>query len=339
MPEISVIVPVYKVERYIAPCVDSILNQTFEDFELILVDDGSPDHCGGLCDAYAEKDERIRVIHQTNQGLSCARNTGIDAAQGRYICFVDSDDLVSPDYCHVLYNLLDGTTYDFSVCSVVRFPDGSKPIPNNSTTSFSLTNTAYAANQLNRKTEFGVWNKLFRRELFDQIRFAPDKLHEDVIFSADLLRSLQNGVIATEKQLYYYRQREGSIVSAAAAKCNPDRIFAGEYLLDAVRKACPELIPQALNYAINYPWMFVDMIYVHRTFRDNKIFLRQLQVYLRRYIAEYSEHKIFPDIQLKRMSLFANSLSLYALNAYSRLFRVYLFHLLKKDAYSDGHGI
>ena len=339
MPEISVVVPVYNVERYITACVDSILNQTFEDFELILVDDGSPDNCGCLCDAYAVKDHRVRVIHQANQGLSCARNTGIDAAQGRYICFVDSDDLVAPDYCYTLFRLLDGTAYDFSFCSVARFPDGSEPTPYNSAASFSLTNVAYTANQLNRKTEFGVWNKLFRRELFDQIRFAPGKLHEDVIFSADLLLNLRNGVIATEKQLYYYRQREGSIVSTSATKCNPDRIFAGEDLLDAVRKSCPELVPQALNYAINYPWMFVDIIYVHRAFRDNKVFLRQLQAYLRRHITEYSEKNIFPDIQLKRMSLFANSLSLYAFNAYSRLFRTYLFHLLKKDAYSDGHGI
>ena len=94
MPKISVIVPVYKVEAYLQECVDSILAQTFEDFELILVDDGSPDNCGAICDAYAGKDSRVKVIHQENQGLSGARNTGIEASKGEFLTFVDSDDMV-----------------------------------------------------------------------------------------------------------------------------------------------------------------------------------------------------------------------------------------------------
>lgn len=114
MPEISVIVPVYKVEKYLADCVQSLMEQTFQDIEIILVDDGSPDRCGVLCDKLAEKDSRIRVIHQSNQGLSCARNSGVKAAIGRYICFVDSDDLVAPDYCQVLLELLEKTDYDFA---------------------------------------------------------------------------------------------------------------------------------------------------------------------------------------------------------------------------------
>ena len=129
MPEISVIVPVYKVEKYLADCVQSLMEQTFQDIEIILVDDGSPDRCGVLCDKLAEKDSRIRVIHQSNQGLSCARNSGVKAAIGRYICFVDSDDLVAPDYCQVLLELLEKTDYDFSFCGVHRFPDGTTPVP------------------------------------------------------------------------------------------------------------------------------------------------------------------------------------------------------------------
>lgn len=97
MCEISIIVPIYKVERYLKRCVDSILNQTFTDFELILVDDGSPDNCGRICDEYAEKDNRIYVIHKENGGLSDARNAGLDYATGQYIIFVDSDDFVEPD--------------------------------------------------------------------------------------------------------------------------------------------------------------------------------------------------------------------------------------------------
>ena len=103
MPEISIIVPVYKVEKYIHRCIDSILAQTFTDFELILVDDGNPDSCGAICDEYAEKDGRIRVIHQKNSGVSAARNSGVSEACGKYVCFVDSDDWIRADYLQKLY--------------------------------------------------------------------------------------------------------------------------------------------------------------------------------------------------------------------------------------------
>lgn len=103
MPEISIIVPVYKVEKYLDTCVRSILAQTFTDFELILVDDGSPDGCGALCDAYAKEDPRVSVLHKKNGGLSSARNVGIEAAGGKYIGFVDSDDYIAPDMYGFLY--------------------------------------------------------------------------------------------------------------------------------------------------------------------------------------------------------------------------------------------
>lgn len=339
MPVISVIVPVYKVEKYLQSCVDSILAQTFTDFELILVDDGSPDRCGELCDALAKKDSRIRVIHQHNQGLSCARNTGIDVAEGSYICFVDSDDLVAPDYCRVLLELLNGTSYDFSFCGVHRFEDGTVPAPEDQEETTAINNAEYLQMQFARRTEFGVWNKLFRRELFQRVRFMPGKLHEDVIFSADLVRILRGGAVYTNRQLYLYRQREGGIVSSQSLRCSPDRIFAGEYLLNAVEDTCPELIDQALRYAVEYPWMFVDPIYVRRTFGVNETFLKAIQEYLIAHIPKYRERKIFPVIQTRRMELFSKSKMLYACNAYARMARVYLYHLIGADAYRDGHGI
>lgn len=339
MPEISVIVPVYKVEEYLESCVRSLMNQTFRDIEIILVDDGSPDRCGTICDALAAEDDRIRVIHQNNQGLSSARNTGIDAAAGSYICFVDSDDLVAPDYCRVLLELLKDTAHDFSFCGVCRFADGSEPVPEVREGTAVVDNREYLRMQFERRTEFGVWNKLFRRELFDRIRFMPGKLHEDVIFSADLVKNLSGGVISTEKQLYFYRQREGGIVSVQSRRCSPDRIFAGVYLLDAVKTACPELTDQALRYAVEYPWMFVDPIYVRGTFRVNRVFLRTIQAFLRMNMPEYRKRGVFSEIQTRRMGLFAKSRFLYGFNAYARLARVYLYRLIGKDAYRDGHGI
>ncbi len=124
MPEISIILPIYKVEKYLPACVDSILEQTFTDFELIMVDDGSPDRCEAICEDYAKKDERIRVIWQENQGLSGARNTGLDAAVGKYITFVDSDDVVNIYYLEELLQALIGNKADVSVCNYLAFHDG-----------------------------------------------------------------------------------------------------------------------------------------------------------------------------------------------------------------------
>ena len=340
MPKISVIVPVYKVEKYLENCVDSLRNQTFQDIEIILVDDGSPDSCSAICDRFAALDRRITVIHQRNQGLSCARNAGIDRATGCYFCFVDSDDLVSPDYCQVLLNLLEGTAFDFSVCGVCRFRDGTAPSPTLEIgTAKAVSNEEYLKMQLEKRTEFGVWNKLFRREVFDHIRFLPGRLNEDVIFSADILANLSHGAIYTHSQLYLYRQREDSIVSDQAMRGSSDCIFAGEYLLDAVLQYAPDLEKQALRYALDYPWMFVDPIYVGRTFRKNKVYLQSLQNFLRRHLQQYEDLDIFPKIVIGRMKLFSISKALYAVNAYARLDRVYLYRVLGKDAYVDGHGI
>lgn len=339
MPEISVIIPVYKIERYISQCIESVLSQTFQNLEIILVDDGSPDDSGKICDRYAELDKRIRVIHQKNAGLSCARNAGLKYSNGRYICFVDGDDLLDPDYCRTLDFLIKGDDYCFSACGVCRFPDGAVPIPQSDNTDPSVMGTVdYLKQQVDRKREFGVWNRLYRRDIFDRFLFYPGKIHEDVIFSTDLAADRRR-VITTGRQLYYYRQRKNGIVAKAGERCSPDRIFAGEYLAEAARRSFPELYYQSLRYAVEYPWMFVDKIYVDRTFHENREFLDELRRFIRKYGPELQKVDAFDRIIRKRMSLFAKSPVLYGLNAYSRLARVYLYHVLKKDAYKDGHGI
>ena len=125
---ISVIVPVYRVEKYLPACIDSILNQTFTDFELILVDDGSPDRCPEICDETAKRDARVRVIHQANQGLSAARNAGIEAARGAWLSFVDSDDYIAPHFCEKLYQTAQRTNADCVMCSVQNVDESGKLI-------------------------------------------------------------------------------------------------------------------------------------------------------------------------------------------------------------------
>ncbi len=340
MPQISIIVPIYKVEKYLAECVNSLTNQTYPDIEIILVDDGSPDGCGAMCDEFAKNDGRISVIHKKNGGLSSARNAGIKAATGKYICFVDSDDLVSANYCKSLFELIDGTSYDYAVGGVYRFEDGkfsAPPKPEKEV--LTVSNVGLLDMQISRKSEFGVWNKLYRREIFDGLLFADGKLNEDVIWSSDIAAHCKNGAVITNEPVYYYRMREGGIVSQQAAKGSVDRIYAGRHLVEQAEKFYPELKEKALNYALNYPWSFADKIVLARAFKQNKTFLDELRSFISAYKNDIKSSSLIPKENKHRMLLYSRAKVLYYINAYVRLIRVYLFKLLKKDPYKTGHGI
>lgn len=336
---ISVIIPVYKVEKYLNQSIESILNQTIQNIEIILVDDGSPDNCGKICDIYAEKYNNIKVVHRENGGLSAARNTGFENSTGDYICFIDSDDFVSQDFCENLYNLLKDRDYDYAVCGVCKYNDGEKPAPEELNGISEYTNFQFLEQQLNHNTVFCVWNKMYRRSSIEKLRFKEGKLHEDLIWSADIASNCINGVIETKKQCYFYRQRQGSIVSNSLIKCSPDFIYAGSYIIETVNSKCPSLYPDALAYALLYPWSFVDKIFVNRKIRENKKFLNDLQELIKKNYNEISKFSRLSSITKKRMKVFSKGKFWYGINAYIRLLRVYLYKILKKDAQSDGHGI
>lgn len=340
MTMLSIIVPIYKVEKYLSECVNSLTSQTFTDIEIILVDDGSPDNCGAMCDEFAQQDKRITVIHKENGGLSSARNAGIKAATGNYICFVDSDDLVSADYCKSLFELIDGTEYDYAVGGVYRFQDGAFTEPSKPEKEvLAVGNTQLLEMQIDRKSEFGVWNKLYKREIFDSLQFADGKLNEDVIWSSDIAAHCKNGAILTNEPVYYYRMREGGIVSQQAAKGSVDRIYAGRHLVEQAEEYYPELKEKALNYALNYPWSFADKIVLARAFKQNKAFLDDLRSFITAYKNVIKASSLISKENKHRMLLFSKAKVLYYINAYIRLLRVYLFKLLKKDPYKTGHGI
>lgn len=343
---ISIIVPVYGVEPYICACVDSVLEQTYTNFELILVDDGSSDNCPYICDVYAEKDNRVHVIHQRNKGLSAARNAGISYAKGEYLCFVDSDDILSSDYCQKLLDAVLTANCKMAGCSVARFLDGEVPTRKKNDDSSSIEVTVIPSDdflklQMTSGVEMGIWNRLFHRSIFEKIRFMPGRLHEDIIFSGDLLAEKNDEVAYIDVPLYYYRQRSDSIVNQQknSMKCSVDRVWAGEYLVECAKQSDYKYLDECLVYAIQYPWSFVDPIYVHFSLRKNRDFLNSLQKMIRDNREAYSNLSSLDVIQRNRMLLFSHSKILYGLNAYARLFRVYVYHILKLDAYSDGHGI
>ncbi|MDY5647228.1 MAG: glycosyltransferase family 2 protein [Lachnospiraceae bacterium] len=179
---ISVIIPIYNVENYLRRCVDGIRSQTYRNLEIILVDDESPDGCGAICDAYALEDDRIRVIHQKNRGLSGARNAGIDAARGDYLVFVDSDDYVTEDFIGRLYEALVSTGSDLAQCKWNYVQGGPIPDPALDTGTITVyTGTQMMANLYIPDGAYYVvaWNKLYRKELFEGIRYPEGRIHED----------------------------------------------------------------------------------------------------------------------------------------------------------------
>lgn len=212
MSEISVIVPVYKVEPYIRRCVDSILIQTFTDFELILVDDGSPDHCGVICDEYAEKDPRVRVIHKPNGGVSSARNAGIDAAQGNWITFVDSDDYVTETYLEDLYE----PEYDLTVIGHIHHTLSHHTNEAKHLIPFSthFINTEVFTKIIDSNGKYWIlfcWGRLYRKNLIHQYHIQFDEsltVGEDYVFSIQYLSCCTS--IILKKNISYFHIDYGS---------------------------------------------------------------------------------------------------------------------------------
>lgn len=341
-PIISIIVPVYNVEAYLVQCVESVLAQSFTEFEVLLIDDGSTDNCPAVCDSFAQRDPRVRVIHQRNSGLSMARNVGIDCACGEYLCFVDSDDYISPEYCNTLYKTAVSLDVNMVACRMTRFVDGENicdATDGGAVTIFPFPR--FLKEQMTRNIEMGVCNRLFHRNVLKGIRFEAGRLHEDIIFAGDLLVADFGNVAYVDESLYYYRQRDNSIVNqqACSARCSSDRIYSADYLLQCAKKVKYAYMEECLAYAVKYPWSFVDSIYVRGSFGENRQFLNLLQKMIRDNIDTYLTLPLLDNIQRKRIRLFACSKFLYGFNAYGRLLRVYIYRIFKLDAYSDGHGI
>lgn len=216
MELISIILPIYNVEKDLSRCIESILAQTYTEFEMILVDDGSPDRCGEICDRYAQEDTRIQVIHKKNGGVSEARNAGLDAAHGKYICWVDPDDYIHPQYLETLYRIMQESKADVVVCDYKTYYPGEEkeiaPIDQIPTYEEISERNLYDDDFLtNKRVKYVIiWNKLVKAELYNGIRYPIGKVHEDNYTTYKLLDQA-NKIVYTEQPLYYYMMRDKSI--------------------------------------------------------------------------------------------------------------------------------
>lgn len=254
---ISIIVPIYNIEKYLAHCIDSVLNSTLTDFELILVDDGSTDSSGSICDEYSTWDERISVIHQENGGISIARNHGLEKAHGDYVIFIDGDDVIKPEMLETMLQALDSSDSDLAMVRAYTIDeDGivTTPAVDEQRDTRIITQEDYMR-FLYERNEFGypvVWNKLYRRQLIEGMTFASVAA-EDIEWTTRVTMRVKK-ISLIERQLYGYRIRSTSVTREAKG-VNPaiaNRLDTYLKCLDEIPATCRKYRSWCLLYTYKY---------------------------------------------------------------------------------------
>ena len=251
-PLISVIVPVYRTELYLRRCINSILAQDHPNLELILVDDGSPDDCPKICDAFAESDPRVRVLHQENKGLSASRNAGLDIVRGDYIAFADSDDWVEPDYLSYLLHLAEAGDALIAACNhyvtvngkdVVKFPVEHKIMR-------LSKKEAYDDILYHQPPDVSAWGKLYERSIFDKVRYPEGHIFEDTWIIADLLDTADTLAYGAEPK-YHYVYRNDALSKSPSNKRIWDFMDAVDHLTDVILQSYPELLQGCIRRRVH----------------------------------------------------------------------------------------
>ncbi len=275
---ISIIIPVYNIELYLDRCVDSVLSQAYTNLEVILVDDGSTDHCAQKCDFYAQADKRVKVIHKQNGGLSSARNAGMEAARGTYIAFVDGDDYISDRYVSGLYSLMKERNAQIAVCNIGYVDEGNGKMENGNIPDRLMSGRQVIWEEMVHGICFGsVCLKMYEKSKLKGFLFPDGRYYEDDFVFHEMLYSIGR-VACTSKVLYFYIQRKGSIMHAAMDKKRLiDRLYAkrSRYHFFCVHRDL-ELKYIAAN---QYLSTIADSVVEHHGLMDTNMQQRLLSVY------------------------------------------------------------
>ncbi|WP_295067305.1 glycosyltransferase family 2 protein [Ruminococcus sp.] len=310
---ISVIIPIFRVEKYLRRCIDSIINQTYRNIEIILVDDGSDDGCPSICDEYVNLDNRVFVYHKNNGGLSDARNYGIKKSNGEYLLFVDSDDYVDLTMIQKLYIALIKNNADISICPYLYVNENGemlqvqKKLGKRGT--FSNEEIFHMYDVSDVSWILGVaWNKLYKREIFSDIRYPVGKLHEDN-FVSFLLYEKANLISIIDDKLYFYTQREQSIMGNRVNVRHADGAIAALNRIDFAKKTGRlYLIPKAEEQA--FGTLFSIVVYVNNN-KDR----RYLRPIIKRYTETYEKSLKYLNLsaveKIKRRIFIRSSVMLY----------------------------
>jgi glycosyltransferase involved in cell wall biosynthesis len=291
MQKVSIIVPVYNVEGYLPKCIDSILAQTFTDFELIIVDDGSTDSCGAICDEYANKDNRIKVIHKKNGGLSSARNAGIDIAKGDFFIFVDSDDYVHPEMCSLLFENLLKYNADIVACGcyIVKNDKIIKEIKASDEGAVTLDSIS-AISRLFKGELLPAWGKIYKRECFLNLRFPFGKIDEDFAVMYKLFYNCKK-IVCIEDLLNFYVIRDKSILRFPFNEATFDFFDNAVSAVNFVKENNLPLLEQAESYLYLRSY---GTIYVLLKSKQDKNFKKRYQE-----ITSIFKHKFFSILKNK----------------------------------------
>lgn len=245
---VSIIVPVYNVEKYLRRCIDSIINQTYRNIEIIIIDDGSTDNSGKICDEYAKRDNRIKIIHQQNKGVSSTRNNGIEHANGKYITFVDSDDFIERKMIETIYNKIICENADIVICGVKSIDENNNVINQSINTKENKFNNVNAIKvMLDEKLFYSVcWAKLYKKKLFNNIKFNPKiRIAEDMdVLYRVLYKS--NKIVQIPERLYNWTNRKDSVTKENDISKWQDEIDVCENIIKFCKENCKEIE----NYAI-----------------------------------------------------------------------------------------
>lgn len=309
MAAISVIVPVYNVERYVSRCIESVLSQSFLDFELLLIDDGSKDSSGNICDEYAQKDNRIQVYHKENAGLSDARNYGIDRMTGRYVTFIDSDDYVGRDYLKLLLETIEETHAVISAVSMAYTLSEDVVYVESTDERMLLSGEEMLREMLiGQKTSVSACAKLYKCEIFREVRFPKNMLYEDLYTTPYLIEPGQRYGFCASKQ-YYYFQRSGSIMNSVSDASI--RMWLGS--MDKVMEHTKSQFPGCSDYAavkflIGIFWTIIDRLLWDKEYMQIASAIKKR--YFRYFISAFKLPQLTTKEKLKAL-LFALSARLY----------------------------
>ena len=269
---VSIIIPVYKVEQYLKRCMDSILNQTYKNIEIILVNDGSPDNCPALCDEYAKIDSRVRVIHKENGGLSSARNVALNTVKGDYVFFVDSDDWIALDTLEVLNEYME-KDYDM-ISFQVTYLTEEKVVEKGGKNPKDMDVSQYIDASFLGRYNFFVTTKIFKTEVFDNIRFLEGRNYEDLEIMRRLFLNMKK-VIGLDYSLYYYwKANEGSITNTITMKNIQDHYLSTSEIYHACKKYLEDRSKDSSNivawYKVEMSQLYID--YLKSTDKDEELF-------------------------------------------------------------------
>lgn len=313
---ITIVVPVYKVEEYLPRCVESILNQTYKDWVILLVDDGSPDNCPKLCEKYAEEDSRIFVIHQKNGGLSAARNTGLnwfyEQNNSDYITFLDSDDWLHPRYLEILLNGIVKNNVKISVCNYERV---TKQIPHKTFNDVNYELTTPEDFLVNHSWQYNyAWNKLYHKSVFEDVRYPVGKNFEDTFTTYKVLYKCKK-IAYTDLPLYYYLRNENGI---SRSPWNTSELVIFDAMEEQMKFYKEKGFEKAFEkefqlFVHHHAYQIVRIKENKADFKKNKAILKDIKKTLKKYLKENKDKFNVHNMSYSYEAAYPYIMKLYAL--------------------------